>query len=68
MQEKGVKVLKKLLNCEKEYMACLGEAVKHIHFHVIPISKDFKDELINDGIKLSAANSVNLGRIIFQII
>lgn len=31
-------------------------------------SQEFKDRLLKDNIKLSAANSVNFGRIIFQII
>ncbi|HKP51538.1 MAG TPA: HIT family protein [Chloroflexia bacterium] len=52
LQHRVAIILHQMLDCEKEYVACFGEAAhfNHIHFHVIPKPRDLPDELRGPGI------------------
>ena len=46
--ERTVRVLRDVLSCEKEYVACFAELehFKHVHFHVIPRATDLPADLM----------------------
>lgn len=52
LQEKTIKLLYSKLRSKKEYIACFseGEHFKHIHFHIIPRSKNLSNSLMGPKI------------------
>jgi diadenosine tetraphosphate (Ap4A) HIT family hydrolase len=46
--ERTVRVLREVVACEKEYVACYAELdhFRHVHFHVVPRAADMPAELL----------------------
>src|SRR5438552_11013018 len=64
-----IKVLHKFLETQKEYACCLAESegFKHIHFHIIPKSRDFDQNLSGaksfQYLKVTEEEAVEKGKI-----
>jgi diadenosine tetraphosphate (Ap4A) HIT family hydrolase len=67
--KKSSSALREVLRCEKEYVACFGEAehFNHVHVHVIPRAADLPAELkgprIFELLKVSEDDAVALDEI-----